>query len=275
MPCVWGAAIMTTGKHQSKSGESIVRPVAMITGGTSGIGFGIAECLAGEFDLALCFASNSARAEEAKDSILRANPNCRVEIFGVPLKSDTDCEQLHLQVRTAMNADVEVLVNAAGQLRDGLFLSTEKQFHLDTIQEHLSVPLILSHLVLPAMYRNKSGRIINISSITSRRYKLGQVNYATAKAGLEGMTKALAREVAHRGITVNAIAPGLIATPMTQDLISRAAEKGIKIRSLIPAGYVGSPSDVGALAAFLVSENARYLTGQVIDVCGGRSLVGE
>jgi 3-oxoacyl-[acyl-carrier protein] reductase len=266
---------MTTGSKHITSLDGVSRPIAMITGGTSGIGFGIAECLAPDFDLALCFASNSGRAQEAKDSILRANPNCRVEVFGVPLNNETDCEQLHLHIRTAMNADVEVLVNAAGQLRDGLFLSTERKFHLETIQEHLNIPLILSHLVLPAMYRNKSGRIINISSITARRYKLGQVNYATAKAGLEGMTKALAREVAHRGITVNAIAPGLIATPMTEELISRAEQKGIKMRSRIPAGYVGSPSDVGALAAFLVSENARYLTGQIIDVCGGRSLVGE
>jgi 3-oxoacyl-[acyl-carrier protein] reductase len=266
---------MTTGSQNIMSRDSSARPVALITGGTSGIGFGIAETLARDFDLALCFARNAARAQEAKDSILRANPGCRVEVFGVPLSNESDCEQLHLQVRTTMNADVEVLVNAAGQLRDGLFLSTERKFHLETIQEHLNIPLILSHLVLPAMYRNKSGRIINISSITARRYKLGQVNYATAKAGLEGMTKALAREVAHRGITVNAIAPGLIATPMTEELISRAEQKGIKIRSLIPAGYVGSPSDVGALAAFLVSDSARYLTGQIIDVCGGRSLVGE
>jgi 3-oxoacyl-[acyl-carrier protein] reductase len=257
------------------SRDSNARPIALITGGTSGIGFGIAETLARDFDLALCFARNSARAQEAKESILRANPDCRVEVFCVPLNNESDCEQLHLHVRTTMNADVEVLINAAGKLRDGLFLSTERKFHLDTIQEHLNIPLILSHLVLPSMYRNKSGRIINISSITARRYKLGQVNYATAKAGLEGMTKALAREVAHRGITVNAIAPGLIATPMTAELISRAEQKGIKIRSLIPAGYVGSPSDVGALAGFLVSDSARYLTGQIIDVCGGRSLVGE
>lgn len=266
---------MSLSSNQLLASGSSLRPVAMITGGTSGIGFGIAEALADRFDLALCFASNSARALEARDALLRSFPECRAEVFGLPLSGESDCEKLHDQIRNTMNADVEVLVNAAGQLRDGLFLSIERRFHAETIQEHLTVPLLLSHLVLPAMYRNKSGRIINISSITSRRYKLGQVNYATAKAGLEGMTRALAREVAHRGITVNAIAPGLIATPMTQGLISRAEEKGVRMRSLIPAGYVGKPSDVGAVAAFLVSESARYVTGQVIDVCGGRSLVGE
>ncbi|MEI8025908.1 MAG: SDR family oxidoreductase [Pseudomonadota bacterium] len=251
------------------------RKLALITGGTSGIGFGMAEALAPSYDLALSFATQKEKAQKAVSELREKFPEARIECYGVPLSGEKDCSELLEKVSADFQTDISVLVNSAGRLRDGLFMSQNISEHVALMEEHLLVPMILCHRVLKGMYRNQFGRIINLSSITARRFKMGQVNYSSAKSGIEGFTKSIAREVAHRGITVNAIAPGLIRTPMTEAMVSKLEEDRKGLRSRIPAGFVGEPKDIGSLAAFLCTPEARYITGQVIDVCGGRSLVGD
>ena len=251
------------------------RPFALVTGGTSGIGLAMAKALAPKYNLALSYANNSARANESAEEIKSLFPEIRIHTFGIPLKNQADVSELYTAVNDCFSKDPAVLINSAGRLRDGLFLTQDISEHLDLMQEHLLVPMMLCHKFVKGMYKNQFGRVINLSSISARRFKMGQVNYSSAKAGIEGFTKALAREVAHRGITVNAIAPGLINTPMTESIVSQIEADRKILRSKIPAGFVGQPEDIGGLVAFLCSMEARYITGQVIDACGGRSLVGD
>lgn len=251
------------------------RRVALITGGTSGIGGAIAEALAPNFDLALSYHHNHDRAESFAAGLMQRFPNSRIKVYGIPLSTESDCETLHQAVANSFEGEIGVLVNSAGRLRDGLFLGTDLDQHIALMQEHLMVPMVLTHRLIKGMYKQQFGRIIHLSSISARRFKMGQVNYSTAKAGIEGFTRSLAREVSHRGITINAIAPGLIRTPMTSEIVANLEIDKKNLKSRIPAGFVGEPQDIGNLAAFLCSSQARYITGQVIDVCGGRSLVGD
>lgn len=251
------------------------RKLALITGGTSGIGLGIALELASSCDLALSYAGNHDKANAAKATILDMHPGTRVELFPLILTSEQTCNELCDQIEEKFSRPVDILVNSAGRLRDGLFLQNDASSHIDMLMEHLGVPMILSRRLAKTMYKNKFGRIVNLSSITARRFKMGQVNYSTVKSGIEGFTKSLARELAHRGITVNAVAPGLIDTPMASELISAFIEDKKALRKKIPVGRVGYPNDIGHLVRFLASNEASYITGQVIDVCGGRSLVGD
>lgn len=249
-----------------------MRRLALVTGGTSGIGFGIAKALIADYDLALVYARDSEKAEISARELRGMSANARVETFAVPLSDEADCVKLMSEVSARFGTEPDVLVNSAGRLRDGLFMSTEMSEHRQTVLEHLVVPMTLSQLCLKKMYRQKFGRIVSLSSITARRVKKGQVNYTSAKAGLEGFTKALALEVAHRGVTVNAIAPGLIATPMTKNLIEAAAAQSGGLRGMIPAGFAGEPEDIGGIVAYLCGEAGKYITGQTIDVDGGRGL---
>lgn len=248
------------------------RILALITGGTSGIGFGIAKTLASEYDLALSFAGNIEKAEQSRDEIKKLYPEARVEIFQKPLANYEDVTELYNQVKERFGIAPLILVNSAGKLRDQLFLGSKFQDHVDHVNEHLLVPMALCHLSLKAMSTAKFGRIINLSSISAHFAKRGQTNYAAAKAGIEGFTQTLALEVAHRGITVNAIAPGLIETPMTVEFVKKLEAEGGSIRSRIPAGRVGKPEEVGSLAKFLCSKDAGYMTGTVFTIDGGRSL---
>jgi 3-oxoacyl-[acyl-carrier protein] reductase len=249
-----------------------MRPLALITGGTSGIGLGIAKALIADHDLALAYASNREKAQVALSELRAMNRDARVVAIEVPLGSEGDCQKLLQDVSKELSgAEPDVLVNSAGRVRDGLFMQTDFSEHAAMLNEHLLVPMALSRLCLKKMYRVKRGRIVNLSSITARRVKRGQVNYTAVKAGIEGFTRALALEVAHRGVTVNAIAPGLIETPMTQGLIAEIEQRG-GLRAMIPAGFAGRPEDIGCLVAYLCSEQGRYVTGQTIDVDGGRGL---
>lgn len=248
------------------------RLVALITGGTSGIGLGIAQSLAADYDLALSYAGNQERAVQSQNEIKNKFPDARVEIFQKPLAKYQDAADLYNQVKESFGVAPSILVNSAGKLRDQLFLGSKFQDHEDHINEHLLIPMALCHLALKSMSSGKFGRILNLSSISAQFAKRGQTNYVAAKAGIEGFTKTLALEVAHRGITVNAIAPGLIETPMTKDFVEKITVEGSSIRSRIPAGRVGRPEEVGALVRFLCSKDAGYITGTVLTIDGGRSL---
>ncbi len=243
------------------------RPLALVTGGTSGIGLGIARCLADEHDLALGYAADAERAAAAEEEL---GKRTRVRSFGERLLGYGDARRLVERVGAEMGPP-SVLVHCAGRARDGLFLTTDFAHHLERIGEHLVAAMALAHAVLDDMARRRFGRIVFLSSIAARHARRGRASYAAAKAGVEGFTRSLALEVARLGITVNAVAPGLVRTPMTEKLVA-GLEAGGRLRKVIPAGRVGEPEDVGELVRFLCSPAAGYVTGTVLTVDGGRSL---
>ncbi len=249
-----------------------MKNLALITGGTSGLGLGIAKMLAQDYDLALSYAGNTEKAAVAANELSAHFPKSRIETFALPLSDYGTCTRLQGAVTERFGRPISILVNCAGKVRDGLFMSMPFEDHQAMIMEHLAVTMALSHLVIKDMYKQKFGRIINFSSITAHRAKRGQVNYTAVKSGVEGFTRGLALEVAHRGVTVNAIAPGLIETPMTADLLDKLGDDAKAIKAKIPVGYIGQPTDIAATVQFLCSEQGRYITGQTITIDGGRSL---
>lgn len=248
------------------------RPLALITGGTSGIGLGIAKKLAPEFDLALSYASNEEKANAAVQDIQSLFPDSTIRLYKQVLQDEATCKNLFQNVVAESGKNPAVLVNSAGRLQDGLFMQADFEKYISVVHEHLIASMALCQLVLKSMYKERWGRIINLSSISANYSKRGQSNYAAAKAGLEAFTRTLALEVAHRGITVNAIAPGLIETPMTQAFVSKVTEGDGDLRQRIPVGRIGQPQEVGSLVAFLCSKDAAYITGSVMTIDGGRSL---
>ncbi len=250
----------------------MARRLALITGGTSGIGLGVARALAGEHDLALSYAGNHERAAAARRELEACAPETRIRLFPGELRTYDDAATLVRAVEAEFGARPDVLVNSAGRLRDGLFIGSDFRDHEELVQQHLLVPMALAHVVVREMYKRRFGRIVGISSISARYARKGQCNYAAAKAGLEGFTRTLALEVAHRGVTVNAVAPGLIETPMTEPLLGRVAAREGGVARKVPQGGAGQPADVGSLVRFLCSDEARYITGAVHTVDGGRSL---
>ncbi|MBS1984861.1 MAG: SDR family oxidoreductase [Bdellovibrionales bacterium] len=252
---------------------SAARRLALITGGTSGIGLGAARALLADYDLALGYASNTDKAQSALGELRAAAPaGSRVEIYAQPLTNHAEAQRLYAQVTADFGRAPLVLVNSAGRILDGLYMDLDFTAHAQIVNEHLLVSMALAHLALKAMYRERFGRIVNLSSISATYAKRGQANYAAAKAGIEGFTRTLALEVAHRGVTVNAIAPGLIATPMTAQILENFKQDPKEIRRRIPAAREGSPQEVGDLIAFLCSAKAGYITGQTVTIDGGRSL---
>ena len=257
--------------YNTEESGIVEKRLALITGGTSGIGFGAARKLAPICDLALAYAGNHEKAEKAGHDLEAMG--VRVRTFAKPLHSYEDAVELVEQVKSSFNKSPDILVNSAGTIHDGFFMMTDFAHHEKIVREHLIVTMALCHRTIKSMYGNKFGRIVNMSSISGMYAKRGQASYAAAKAGIVGFTKTLALEVAHRGITVNAIAPGLIETSMTAGIM-KILEKDPKggIKKIIPAGYAGTPEDVGNLIAFLCSDEAHYITGTVMVIDGGRSL---
>jgi 3-oxoacyl-[acyl-carrier protein] reductase len=239
--------------------------VALVTGASRGLGRAIAIAFAGEgADVAVNYRGNADAANATVDAIRAAGRQ------GEAIQGDTSagrdaCEAI---VKAAIDAfgHVDILVNNAGITRDNLLMRMDAEEWDAVLSTNLSGPFWMTRAIARPMVKARSGRIINMSSAAGRMGNAGQANYAAAKAGLIGLTKTTARELASRGITCNAIAPGLIETDLTADLPAAAAEA---IRSLTPMGYVGSADDVAAAAVYLASDEARYVTGQVIGVDGG------
>jgi 3-oxoacyl-[acyl-carrier protein] reductase len=174
-----------------------------------------------------------------------------------------------LEAIVAEAGSIEALVNNAGITRDGLIFRMPTADWDDVLKANLTATFFTARAIARVMIRQRAGSIINISSVSGIMGNAGQVNYSAAKAGLIGFSKSLAREVASRGVRVNAIAPGFIETDMTKALGEKARET---LLSQIPLGRTGKPSDVAGLAAFLASDAAAYITGQVIPVDGGLSM---
>ena len=239
--------------------------VALVTGGGRGLGRAIALALAGQgADVGVNYRSNGASAEEVVTQV-RTMGRSAIAIQGDTSAGREACEAI---VKAAMDefGKVDILVNNAGITRDNLMMRMDEEEWGSVIDTNLSGPFWMTRAIARPMLKARSGRIINMSSVAGRMGNVGQANYASAKAGLIGLTKSVARELASRGITCNAIAPGLIETELTADVPQAARDFVI---NSTPLGYIGSVEDVAAAAIYFASDEARYVTGQVLGVDGG------
>ncbi len=239
--------------------------VALVTGGSRGLGRAIALALARQgADVGVNYRDNADAAAEVVTEI-RAMGRAAIAIKGDTSAGRESCEAI---VKAALDefGKIDVLVNNAGITRDNLIMRMDADEWDSVIDTNLSGPFWMTRAIARPMLKARSGRIINMSSVAGRMGNVGQANYASAKAGLIGLTKSVARELASRGITCNALAPGLIETELTADL--NQAARDFVVNST-PLGYIGSVEDVAAAAVYFASDEARYITGQVLGVDGG------
>jgi 3-oxoacyl-[acyl-carrier protein] reductase len=232
----------------------------LITGGTRGIGRACAERFAAEGARVLICGRGLESVEKAAAEI-----GGDTRGYACDVSDAAAAEAMMASLKTGMGG-VDVLVNNAGITRDGLILRMKDEDWSDVLAVSLNGAFHLSRAAAKLMIRKRAGRIINISSITGLRGQAGQANYAAAKAGLIGFTKALARELAPRGITVNAVAPGYIESAMTAGMDEKMTAA---VLARIPLGRAGLPADAAAAVAFLASPDAAYITGAVLRVDGG------
>ncbi len=245
---------------------SLKDKVAVVTGASQGIGRETALALAQAGAKVVV----SARNEEKLAALAGAIAAAGGEAFG--LKMDVaDAEQVKAGFKQVIEkfGRLDILVNNAAVTRDGLAMRMKKDDWDAVLQTNLTGAHLCIQQALPTMMKARAGRIINISSVVAQSGNAGQANYVAAKAGLIGLTKAIAVEIASRGITVNAVAPGFIETPMT-DVLSDKVKEELKVR--IPLGRMGSARDVASAIVFLASDEAGYITGHVLNVNGGMHL---
>lgn len=237
---------------------------ALVTGATGGIGGPIAKALK---EQGAKIAISGTR--EDRLNALAADLGGDVTVLPCNLKDREAVAALPKQAESALGT-LDILVNNAGITKDNLFMRMSNEEWDDVIAVNLTATFVLCRTVLRNMMRRRNGRIINISSISGVVGNPGQGNYAASKAGMVGMTKSLAREVASRGITANCVAPGFIETPMTGALDEKQVAA---ITAAIPAGTYGKPEDIAAAVIYLASDEARYVTGETIHVNGGMAMV--
>jgi 3-oxoacyl-[acyl-carrier protein] reductase len=241
--------------------------VALVTGSGRGIGKAIAMKLAQNgATLVINDVGDNAPAEQTIAEIKAINHQSTAIMADV--SSSADVTRM-VDAAIAAYGKIDILVNNAGITRDQLTMKMSDEEWDKVIAIDLKSVFLCTRAVLRPMLKQRSGRIISMSSVVGIIGNAGQANYAAAKAGIIGFTKTIAKEVASRGITVNAVAPGFIDTPMTQVL---APERKQALLANIPLGSLGTPQDIAETVAFLASEEARYITGQVITVDGGISL---
>ncbi|MDP8184705.1 3-oxoacyl-ACP reductase FabG [Phocoenobacter skyensis] len=238
----------------------MTKKIALVTGATRGIGRAIAQELVtkGHFVIGTATSENGAKTIS---NYLGENGQGLV----LNVADETSIETVLKQIKTEFG-DIDVLVNNAGITRDNLLMRMKEDEWFDIMQTNLTSVFRLSKAVLRAMMKKRFGRIITIGSVVGSMGNPGQTNYCAAKAGLVGFSKSLAKEVAARGITVNVVAPGFIATDMTEELNE---DQKNAILSQIPAGQLGQAEDIAKAVAFLASEDAAYITGETLNVNGG------
>lgn len=243
---------------------SVSGRIAVVTGGSRGIGRAICLRLAAMgAKLIVNYVSNPAAAEETAAAIRRQGGEAETAQFNV---ADTAATEAAFKKILDDHGRVDILVNNAGITRDGLLMKMKEEQWDEVLATNLKGAFTCIKAVTRPMMKQRWGRIINITSVIGFAGNAGQANYAAAKAGMVGLTRSAAKELASRGITVNGVAPGYIVTDMTRDLPEEITEK---IKAEIPLGSLGEADDVAAAVAYLAGEEARYVTGQCIHVNGG------
>lgn len=242
----------------------LTEKTVLVTGASGGLGAAIARALHARGAVVAI----SGTRREALDALAVTLAD-RVHVLPCNLSSAEDVEALVPAAVEAMGG-LDILVNNAGVTRDGLVLRMKDEDWQSVIDVNLTAAFRLSRAAVKGMMKRRSGRIINITSIVGHTGNPGQVNYAASKAGMTGLTKSLAQEVASRGITVNCIAPGFIETAMTDKL---SDDQKAKLNAGIPAGRMGTPEDIAAAVVYLASSEAAYVTGQTLHVNGGMAMI--
>lgn len=239
--------------------------IAVVTGGSRGIGRAVCFKLAQQgADIALIYANNSEKAEAVVQEI--AALGVRAKAYACKVESFTEAADTVAQIVKDFGR-IDILVNNAGITRDKLMLSMKEVDFDDVINVNLKGVYNMIRQVYPLFARQKSGKIVNVSSVSGLIGNAGQVNYSASKAGIIGLTKSVARELASRGICCNAVAPGFVQTDMTEKFTENES-----LISSIPMKRMGQPEEVASLVAFLVSDQANYITGEVIRVDGGLAM---
>lgn len=247
--------------------KTLTGKVALVTGASRGIGRAIALRLAAcGAKVAINFAGNVAKAEEVKAEI----ENLGSETILVQ-GSVADFDKVNEIVKTVVDtwSKIDILINNAGITRDNLLLKMSEKDFDEVIATNLKGVFNCTKAVTKLMMKQRSGRIVNMSSVVGLTGNISQANYSAAKAGIIGFTKSTAKELASRNVTVNAIAPGFISTDMTSALTDKVREE---LSKNIPLGRMGEPEDIANAVEFLVSDKAAYITGQVICVDGGMAI---
>src|SRR5439155_3726902 len=237
---------------------------AIVTGAGRGIGHAIAMRLASEGARVACVSRTEANAKRTAGEINAARADA-ARAYAVDVADHAAVQKVGAQILEDFGK-IDILVNNAGVIRDGLAMRMSIEDWDTVINTNLRGAFNFTQAIMRPMIKQRSGRIINISSVIGLIGNAGQVNYSASKAGLIGLTKSLARELASRGITVNAVAPGLIETDMTGVLSDEIRQA---ILQKIPLGKLGQPNDIAAAVAYLASAEASYITGQVLAVDGG------
>jgi 3-oxoacyl-[acyl-carrier protein] reductase len=238
--------------------------VALITGASGGIGAAIAHAMVAQGARVVLSGTRKDALSALADQLGQAAHICPAD-----LREPQAAEALVAEAENQAGP-LDILVNNAGFVRDRLALRMTDEDWQSVLDVDLSAPFRLARAALKGMVRRRTGRIINISSIIGATGNAGQANYAAAKAGLVGMTKSLAQEVGSRGVTVNVVAPGFIATPMTSGF---SEEQRSALLQRIPLGRIGQPADVAAAVVFLASDEAGWITGATLHVNGGMAMV--
>ena len=242
--------------------------IALVTGSSSGIGAAIAQDLAaGGAQVAIHYRGNSAGAEAVAETIRKAGGRCA--IFQADVSDAEEATTLVSAVQKELGP-IQILVNNAGTTRDTLLMTMKEDAWDAVINTNLKSAYTVTRAAVRGMIKKRWGRIINISSVVGLTGQAGQSNYAASKAGLIGFSKSLAREVASRNVTVNAVAPGFIPTSLTEVLNDELRNDIIKST---PVGRMGTPEEIAWAVAFLASERSSFITGQVLTVDGGLVMV--